>query len=170
MNLKLPLLPINLLKIRNYVIAVIAGTVAQMVYYSLNVLWPLQISTLYTTNNTLIGWMSVRGPSFKSKLEPYINAIYGIECTTGASLAFGEILAGVTFKWIGHYKWQLVVTNIGLAAFCGMMASTNQYSEGRAIAVYLSKSTTFNYATVANQNRALLLRGRLSVGLRLFAA
>ena len=63
MPLKIPLLPMNLLKIRNYVIAVIAGTVAQMVYYSLNVLWPQQISALYTSNNALIGWMSVSGIS-----------------------------------------------------------------------------------------------------------
>jgi len=114
MKLKLPLLPMHLLKNRNYVVAVIAGTVAQMVYYSLNVLWPQQIAALYTQENALIGWMS---------------------CTTGASLAFGECLAGIFFKLIGHYRWQLVFTCIGLTAFLGMMASTTQHSEGRAIAV-----------------------------------
>jgi hypothetical protein len=59
MPLKLPLLPLRLLKIRNYSVAVIVGTVGQMVYYALNVLWPQQITALYTTNNALIGWMSV---------------------------------------------------------------------------------------------------------------
>jgi hypothetical protein len=59
MPLKLPLLPMHLFKIRNYVVAVIVGTVGQMVYYSLNVLWPQQISSLYTTNNAMIGWTSV---------------------------------------------------------------------------------------------------------------
>jgi hypothetical protein len=59
MNLKIPLLPMDLLKNRNYLVAVIAGTVAQMVYYSLNVLWPQQISSLYTTDNAMIGWISV---------------------------------------------------------------------------------------------------------------
>jgi hypothetical protein len=59
MPLKLPLLPMHLFKIRNYVVAVIVGTVGQMVYYALNVLWPQQISSLYTTDNAMIGWMSV---------------------------------------------------------------------------------------------------------------
>jgi hypothetical protein len=59
MPLKLPLLPIRLLKIRNYAVAVIVGTVGQMVYYALNVLWPQQIAALYTTDNAMIGWMSV---------------------------------------------------------------------------------------------------------------
>jgi hypothetical protein len=60
MPLKLPLLPIRLLKIRNYVVAIIVGSVGQMVYFSLNVLWPQQIAALYTTNNANIGWISVR--------------------------------------------------------------------------------------------------------------
>jgi hypothetical protein len=65
MPLKLPLLPLRLLKIRNYSVVVIVGTVGQMVYYALNVLWPQQITALYTTNNALIGWMSVSCYSLK---------------------------------------------------------------------------------------------------------
>ncbi|KAF9886358.1 hypothetical protein FE257_011503 [Aspergillus nanangensis] len=53
-----PLLPIKLFKIRSFVAVVIVGTVGQMVYYVLNVLWPTQISILYTTDNTKIGLMS----------------------------------------------------------------------------------------------------------------
>ena len=57
--LKQPLLPMKLLKIRSFNVVVIVGTVGQMVYYALNVLWPTQIATLYTTDNITIGWMSV---------------------------------------------------------------------------------------------------------------
>jgi hypothetical protein len=76
MPLKLPLLPLHLLKIRNYNVAVIVGTVGQMVYYALNVLWPQQIAALYTTNNGLIGWMSVsfasQTPRFFIRHSPYL--------------------------------------------------------------------------------------------------
>lgn len=54
-----PLLPLSLFKIRNYTIAVIVGSVAQMSYYALNIFWPLQASSLYTTNSVTVGWMSV---------------------------------------------------------------------------------------------------------------
>lgn len=60
MPLKQPLLPMKLLKIRNLVACVIVGSVGQMVYYALNVLWPIQITSLFTQDNLLIGIMSVR--------------------------------------------------------------------------------------------------------------
>lgn len=59
MPLKQPLLPVKMLKNRNFIAACIVGTVGQMVYYALNVLWPQQITALYTTDNITIGWMAV---------------------------------------------------------------------------------------------------------------
>lgn len=49
----------KLFKIRNFVVAVVVGSVGQMSFYALNVLWPTQITNLYTTDNISIGWMSV---------------------------------------------------------------------------------------------------------------
>lgn len=67
MPLKLPLLPLRLLKIRNCSVSVMVGTIGQMVYYALNVLWPQQITALYTTNNPTIGWMSVSTSSLQTR-------------------------------------------------------------------------------------------------------
>ena len=39
MKLKQPLLPMSLFKIRNYWVAVIVGSVGQMSFYAMNVLW-----------------------------------------------------------------------------------------------------------------------------------
>jgi MFS family permease len=61
MPLKQPLLPLRLFKSRNLVAVVFVGCVGQMVYYALNVLFPIQISSLLTTDNILIGLMSVSG-------------------------------------------------------------------------------------------------------------
>lgn len=68
MPLKQPLLPMKLLKIRNLVACVIVGSVGQMVYYALNVLWPIQITSLFTQDNLLIGIMSVCDCAFGMRL------------------------------------------------------------------------------------------------------
>lgn len=60
--LKQPLLPMTLLRIRNFVACVIIGSVGQMVWYAINVLWPDQITQFYTTDNILVGLMSVSVP------------------------------------------------------------------------------------------------------------
>ncbi|EON69199.1 hypothetical protein W97_08558 [Coniosporium apollinis CBS 100218] len=111
--LKQPLMPMKLFKIRNLVAVVVVGCVGQMVYYALNVLWPVQITALYATDNMKIGIMS---------------------STTGVALALGEVIAGPLFTLVGHPKWQLFASTAGLAIFCGLMAITNQSKEALAIA------------------------------------
>lgn len=49
-----PLVPMNLFKITNYNVAVIVGSVGQMSFYALNVIWPQQVTNLYTTDNIKI--------------------------------------------------------------------------------------------------------------------
>ncbi|KAF9870587.1 hypothetical protein CkaCkLH20_11893 [Colletotrichum karsti] len=109
-----PLLPMNLFKIRNFVVAVIVGSVGQMPFYALNVLWPTQITNLYTTDNISIGWMS---------------------CTTGAALAAGEVMFGPLCKRSGRLKLQMIVSVLGLVIFCGLMALGNENRQGLAIAM-----------------------------------
>ncbi len=57
--LKQTLLPLALLKDRNYIAVLVTSSVATMIYFSMNVIWPQQIAALYTTNNVQIGWLSV---------------------------------------------------------------------------------------------------------------
>ncbi|KAF2007662.1 siderophore iron transporter, partial [Amniculicola lignicola CBS 123094] len=113
MPLEQPLLPMQLFKIRNYWIAVLIGSIAQMSYYALNIFWPQQCTVLFTTNNITIGWLS---------------------CTTGAALSAGEILMGPLFKRLGHMKLQLIASVVGLCLFGGLMAYANESREGLAIA------------------------------------
>lgn len=54
-----PLMPMKLLKIRNFAAVVVVGCVGQMVFYALNTLWPPAISVFFTTDNIKIGLMSV---------------------------------------------------------------------------------------------------------------
>lgn len=59
MPLKQPLLPLRLFKHKNLIPIVLVGCVGQMVYYALNVLFPQQVTQLWTSHNILIGLMSV---------------------------------------------------------------------------------------------------------------
>lgn len=114
MPLKAPLIPMNLFKIRNFVVCVIVGSIGQMSFYALNVIWPQHITNLYTTDNVTVGWMS---------------------CTTGAALAAGEVIAGPFCKKGMRIKLQMYMSVIGLCIFCGLMALGNQNERALAVAV-----------------------------------
>jgi hypothetical protein len=59
MPLEQALVPMSLFKITNYSAVVVTASVGTMIYFSMNILWPLQIGALYTTDNIQIGWLSV---------------------------------------------------------------------------------------------------------------
>ncbi|CAK7225108.1 hypothetical protein SCUCBS95973_005747 [Sporothrix curviconia] len=113
--LKQPLMPIQLLKIRNYSAVVVAGCVGQMVYFALNLLWPIIIETFLTTDNIKIGLMS---------------------STTGAGLAVGEIIIAPLFKMIGHPNYQLAAWSILLTVFTALMALVDQ--NGQTLSIVLT--------------------------------
>jgi hypothetical protein len=114
MPLKQPLLPLRLFRHRNLIYVGIIGCVGQMVYYALNVLFPQQITQLYTTDNIIIGAMS---------------------STVGASLALGEFAFSPMFKKVGQHKWQLLAAVLGTGGFCAAMAAQTQSTLGMAVAV-----------------------------------
>ncbi|CAK7204997.1 hypothetical protein SEUCBS139899_007760 [Sporothrix eucalyptigena] len=114
MPLSTPLLPMNLFKIRSFVVAVIVGSCGQMSWYALNLLWPYHIQNLYTTNNTTVGWMS---------------------CITGIALAFGELITGFFCKRGGHIRWQMFAAVALYTTFCGVMSIANQHRESLAIGI-----------------------------------
>lgn len=58
-KLEQPLLPLRILKNRNYIAIVVVASVGQMAFFGLAVIWPEQIAYLYPHDNITIGWMSV---------------------------------------------------------------------------------------------------------------
>jgi hypothetical protein len=53
------LVPIKTLKSKNFIALCVTGSVATMVYNSMNVLWPQMIGALFTTDIMKVGWYSV---------------------------------------------------------------------------------------------------------------
>ena len=117
MPLEQPLLPIKLLQNRNYIAILCTACVGTMIYFSMNVLWPVQIATLgYANSNIGIGWLS---------------------CMTGTGVVVGQVLAGILFKRVGHAKWQLFACSTGMTVFLGGLAAADQYHKSLALAFTL---------------------------------
>ncbi|PGH10485.1 hypothetical protein AJ80_07528 [Polytolypa hystricis UAMH7299] len=108
---KYPLVPMMLFKNGRYMALVGVASVGTMFYYSLTVIWPQMISSLYTTDNIIIGLMSG---------------------TIGGGTAFGQAIGGFTARW-GWGQWQLRAAAMGMCAFIGAMASCNASTQTAAI-------------------------------------
>ena len=104
----------KLFKIRDFSVAVIVGSVGQMAYYALNIIWPGQIANLYTTDNLKIGWLS---------------SIVGI------SLVVGEVVAGAMLKKLPLIKYHMIFSVCGLLVFNGLASLGDSNREGLATGV-----------------------------------
>lgn len=114
MPLKQPLFPFRLIKIRNIWTCVIIGSTMQMVWFALNVFWPIQLTVLYTSNERSIGLLSS------------IN---------GITLVIGELCAAPFFRTFGHLKIQLVTACAITAIFASLMAIATYKTLGLGIAI-----------------------------------
>ncbi|CAK7202848.1 hypothetical protein SEUCBS139899_005575 [Sporothrix eucalyptigena] len=113
MPLSHPLIPMSLFANSAYVALVLCASVCSMIYYSINVIWPTEISALFTTDLVQIGWLS---------------------CTIGAGTVLGQVVAGATTKRIGKQRWQLIVCEACVTAFIGSLAAVNASRKSLAIA------------------------------------
>lgn len=113
-----------LFKNRPFVGTILTAAIGSSIYYSLNVLWPVQISILYETDIMQAGWWS---------------------CIIGSGAIIGQSLCGIFVKRLGKHKWQLVGTIIGLTAFVGGMAGATASTRSLAIAFTLLASIFLGY-------------------------
>ncbi|KAF2265565.1 siderophore iron transporter [Lojkania enalia] len=111
MPLKYPVIPMRMFA--NYRFLALAGvaSIASMFYYSLTVIWPQMISSLYERDQIMIGLMSG---------------------TLGGSIAFGQVVGGGTIK-LGQGHWQLRVSALAMCGFIGAMAATDASTRTLAI-------------------------------------
>jgi MFS family permease len=94
---KQPLLPPTFLANLPFGGIIMAAGAASAVFYPLNVLWPMQISTLWATDPIRIGWLS---------------------CTLGGGTLTGQIFAGLLISH-ARPKWQLIAAATAMTAFIG---------------------------------------------------
>ncbi|CAK7224010.1 hypothetical protein SBRCBS47491_005403 [Sporothrix bragantina] len=121
---KTKLIPTRHFKLRSYIPSVVVGAIGQLGYFSLNLFWPQQITSLYTTDQIRVGLIS---------------------STTGTALAAGEIVMGVLLWKIKHTHIQIRVAAVLLTLFMGLMAYANEHREAFAIAMTVLAGFSVGY-------------------------
>lgn len=127
-----------------YVTTVIVGTVGSMIYYSMNVLWPRQVSQLYETGLLDIGWTSM---------------------TIGGGTLLGQVVGAIMCKPLGRHKWQLIIGSSAMTAFIGALAAGDQSSRSLGIAFTLLGSFSVGYIELVVLTTAPLCLAAEDIGL-----
>lgn len=114
----------HLFKNRGYVGTILTAAIGSCVYYSMNILWPIQISVLYETDVMMVGWWS---------------------CIIGAGAVIGQSLCGIFVRALGRQKYQFIFTTCALVAFTGGMAAATTNTRSMALAFVLLASIMLGY-------------------------
>ncbi|PNH38164.1 hypothetical protein VD0004_g8640 [Verticillium dahliae] len=98
---KQPLMPPRMFKNIGFDAIVVVATIGSMVYYSLTVLWPVIIGTMYTTDSMKIGWQS---------------------SVVGGGVLLGQTIAGFCISYVPKVKYQCIIAaTISLAFMTSMV-------------------------------------------------
>ncbi|KAF6810260.1 trichothecene efflux pump [Colletotrichum sojae] len=119
-----PLMPPRIFKNIGFVAVVAVATIGSMVYYSLTVLWPTIIGTVYTTNSMEIGWQS---------------------SVVGGGVLLGQTIAGFCISYVPKVKWQCVVVSSFAFAFMTSLTtiSTDRWAATIALGTLVCTSIGF---------------------------
>ncbi|KAL5119952.1 hypothetical protein ACEQ8H_002050 [Pleosporales sp. CAS-2024a] len=97
-----PLMPPRLFTDVGYVAIVVAACIGAMVYYSMTVVWPTLIGTIYTTDVIKIGWQS---------------------SVVGGGVLLGQLVGGLAITYLPKVKIQCIVLAVCTTAFVGSLAA-----------------------------------------------
>lgn len=106
-------MPPKLFKSLGYVCVVTCASIGAMVYYSLTIIWPTMVGTLFTTDVMQIGWKS---------------------CVIGGGILLGQIIGGLYLAFGPKVKWMAIFASAAGAAFVASLASASPDRESAAIA------------------------------------
>lgn len=73
-----------------------------MVYYSMTIVWPTLIGTVYTTDVIEIGWQS---------------------SVVGGGVLLGQLVGGFAISYLPKVKWQMIILSVLSTAFVGSLAA-----------------------------------------------
>lgn len=119
-----PFIPLKLFKNFAYVNTVLVGAVGSMIYYSMNVLWPTEVSKLYETGLLQIGWLSM---------------------TVGGGTLAGQYLGSWLCQPLGKHKWQLIICSCAMTGLIGAMAAATPDTQAFATAMTTLGSVAVGY-------------------------
>ncbi|KAJ0121963.1 trichothecene efflux pump [Diaporthe amygdali] len=119
-----PLMPPRMFRNVGFVAIVAVATIGAMVYFSLTVLWPTIIGTLYTTDVMQIGWQS---------------------SVVGGGVLLGQTIAGFSISYVPKVKLQCIVASALTLAFSTSLTiiSPDRWAATIALGILLLISVGF---------------------------
>lgn len=106
-------------------VAIIAiATIASMVYYSMTVLWPTIISSVYTTDSLEIGWQS---------------------SVVGGGVLLGQCLAGFAISYVPKVKFQCIIAAALVLTFFTALSTLSSERHANTIAFGVLGCTAVGY-------------------------
>jgi len=85
-----------------YVAIVVAACIGAMVYYSMTIVWPTLIGTVYTPDVIEIGWQS---------------------SVVGDGVLLGQLVGGIALSYLPKVKLQCIILAVLTTAFVGSLAA-----------------------------------------------
>ncbi|KAF5988510.1 fungal trichothecene efflux pump [Fusarium coicis] len=143
--LKEPLMPLYMFANRNFMCLTTVASVASMIFYALNIVYPLQISAVYGKSVQTTGWMT---------------------CTLVGGAVTGQGLASFSpmlRKWVS-LKTQLIATTVVYVAFSGGMAAVSSHGQARSIVFSIISSTVNGYMEVMTIGGAPMMVAHEDIG------
>ncbi|KAF2024793.1 MFS general substrate transporter [Setomelanomma holmii] len=98
----IPLMPPRLFKDVGFVAIVVAACIGAMVYYSMTIVWPTLITTVYTPDVIAVGWQS---------------------SVVGGGVLLGQFVGGLALSYLPKVKWQCITLAVLATAFVGSLAA-----------------------------------------------
>ncbi|KAF7554035.1 hypothetical protein G7Z17_g3246 [Cylindrodendrum hubeiense] len=139
-----PLMPPRVFKNIGFVAIVTIATVASIVYYSLTVLWPTIISTIYTTDSIKIGWQS---------------------SVVGGGVLLGQALSGIAISYVPKLKYQCIGAAVLVFSFVTAMSSLSKDRWAATITFGTIACTAVGYIENVAVPGVTLLWGPQDIGL-----
>lgn len=107
------LIPPRLFQSIEYVAIVSCATIGAMIYYSMTILWPTIIGTVYTTDVMTIGWQS---------------------SVVGGGILLGQAMGGIFISYVPKVKYQTIIAAVIAMAFTASLASISENQHANFIA------------------------------------
>jgi hypothetical protein len=108
------LIPVRLFRNIGYVAVVACATIAAMIYYSMTILWPTVIGTVYSADILTIGWQS---------------------SVVGGGILLGQIMGRFALSYIPKVKYHTIITSCLAFAFVTSLSSISQNNHAAFIAL-----------------------------------
>ncbi|CAK7198194.1 hypothetical protein SEUCBS139899_000852 [Sporothrix eucalyptigena] len=113
-DLKYPVMPMAYFLNRGFISLVAMATIASMFYYSAIILWPSQVTAMFTTSVTYGGWLS---------------------CTVSAGTTLGQGTGGIIIRYGGNSRYLMIFAAVAMVGFVVSLASLTPETKSAGIAL-----------------------------------